>query len=196
MTEQTPADAVIEALGHRMCWRYKHSTDEHHSSTYTFNRATLLDFARAVLDKFGNQPAGAGGPVTPDFFTACAWYEGCGEGGWIALPGYSNETEHGVKHLVLEAARKEGYKGTATGRLMELGWEIRPVYLAPQPTQAQAGAVPLTCEWTHNDDDGFWETACGEAWRFDDGGPAENSMHFCHSCGKSLCIKGGQHGAT
>ncbi len=30
----------------------------------------------------------------------------------------------------------------------------------PQPTQAQAVAVPLTCEWTHNDDDGFWETAC------------------------------------
>ena len=63
----------------------------------------------------------------------------------------------------------------------------------PQPTQLQAGAVPLTCEWTHNEDDGFWETACGEAWRFDDGGPGENNMHFCHSCGNSLRIKGGQH---
>ena len=63
----------------------------------------------------------------------------------------------------------------------------------PQPTQPQAGAVPLTCEWTHNEDDGFWETACGEAWRFDDGGPGENNMHFCHSCGNSLRIKGGQH---
>ena len=63
----------------------------------------------------------------------------------------------------------------------------------PQPTQTQAGAVPLTCEWTHNEDDGFWETACGEAWRFDDGGPGENNMHFCHSCGNSLRIKGGQH---
>lgn len=31
----------------------------------------------------------------------------------------------------------------------------------PHPTQAQAGAVPLTCEWAHNEDDGFWETACG-----------------------------------
>ena len=70
-------------------------------------------------------------------------------------------------------------------------WNTR----APQPTQAQAGAVPLTCEWAHNENDGFWESACGEAWRFDDGGPAENSMHFCHSCGKSLRIKGGQHGA-
>lgn len=65
---------------------------------------------------------------------------------------------------------------------------------ATQPTQSHAGAVPLTCEWTHNEDDGFWETACGEAWRFDDGGPGENNMHFCHSCGNSLRIKGGQHG--
>ena len=62
----------------------------------------------------------------------------------------------------------------------------------PQPTQAQAGAAPLNCEWTHNEDDGFWETACGEAWRFDDGGPGENNMHFCHSCSNSLRIKGGQ----
>ena len=83
-------------------------------------------------------------PVAPDFYTACALYEEGGEAGWIPLPGYSNETEHGVKHLVLEAARKEGYKGTAAGRLLELGWEIRPVYLTPQPTQTQAGAVPLT----------------------------------------------------
>lgn len=68
--------------------------------------------------------------------------------------------------------------------------------VASLPLPGAQEAVALTCEWTHNDndDDGFWETACGEAWRFDDGGPAENSMHFCHSCGKSLCIKGGQHG--
>ena len=90
-----------------------------------------------------------------------------------------------------------GMQGNRSASLMEdckpkltEEWNRR----TPQPTQAQAGAVPLTCEWTHNDDDGFWETACGEAWRFDDGGPGENSMHFCHSCGKSLRIKGGQHG--
>lgn len=53
---------------------------------------------------------------------------------------------------------------------------------------------PLTCEWTHNDDDGYWDTSCGKAWRFDDGGPKENNMNFCHCCGKTLRIKGGQHG--
>ena len=35
-------------LAHRICWRYKHSKDPHHSSTYTFNDRTLLQFAEAV----------------------------------------------------------------------------------------------------------------------------------------------------
>ena len=60
----------------------------------------------------------------------------------------------------------------------------------PQPVVLE----PLTCEWTHNDDDGYWDTSCGKAWRFDDGGPKENNMNFCHCCGKTLRIKGGQHG--
>ena len=54
---------------------------------------------------------------------------------------------------------------------------------------------PLACEWTHNEDDGFWGTECGQSWRFDDGGPKENHMNFCHSCGKPLRIKGVQNGA-
>ena len=81
--------------------------------------------------------------------------------------------------------------GKSGDRPFAKAWE--PLYTTPQPTQMQAGAVPLTCEWTHNEDDGFWETACGEAWRFDDGGPGENNMHFCHSCGNSLRIKGENH---
>ena len=65
-----------------------------------------------------------------------------------------------------------------------------PLYTAPQPVVRES----LTCEWTHNDDDGYWDTSCGKAWRFDDGGPKENNMNFCHCCGKTLRIKGGQHG--
>ena len=61
---------------------------------------------------------------------------------------------------------------------------------SPQPVVRE----PLTCEWTHNDDDGYWDTSCGKAWRFDDGGPKENNMNFCHCCGKTLHIKGDQHG--
>jgi len=61
---------------------------------------------------------------------------------------------------------------------------------SPQPVVRE----PLTCEWTHNAADGYWDTSCGKAWRFDDGGPKENNMNFCHCCGKTLRIKGGRHG--
>jgi hypothetical protein len=75
----------------------------------------------------------------------------------------------------------EGYEPSA----VEV-WNLR----TPQPVVRE----PRTCEWTHNDDDGYWDTSCGKAWRFDDGGPKENNMNFCHCCGKTLRIKGGQHG--
>ena len=102
-------------------------------------------------------------------------HEGKGNGVWLGA----------AERKVVEQAHTPG----------ETSEEIVTLYTTPQPTQPQAGAVPLTCEWTHNEDDGFWETACGEAWRLDDGGPGENNMHFCHSCGNSLRIKGGRHGA-
>jgi hypothetical protein len=40
---------LVENLAHRKCWRYRHSSDPAHSSTYTFNRVTLLAFADALL---------------------------------------------------------------------------------------------------------------------------------------------------
>ena len=43
-------EAHIENLGHRICWRYKHSSDPAHSHTYLFNRSTLLQFAQAVIE--------------------------------------------------------------------------------------------------------------------------------------------------
>ena len=71
---------------------------------------------------------------------------------------------------------------------------IARAVLAKWGTPPPVVREPLTCEWTHNDDDGYWDTSCGKAWRFDDGGPKENNMNFCHCCGKTLRIKGGQHG--
>ncbi len=41
----------IEALAHREAWRYKKSSDPHHSDTYTFNRSTLLEFARKLIEE-------------------------------------------------------------------------------------------------------------------------------------------------
>ena len=40
-------DETLE-LAHREAWRYKKSSDPHHSDTYTFNRSTLLEFARKL----------------------------------------------------------------------------------------------------------------------------------------------------
>lgn len=72
--------------------------------------------------------------VEPEFFTVFASHNG----GKIALPGYSNETEKGVKDLVLQAARQEGYKGTVAGRLLELGWWIGPVFASSADAAAPA----------------------------------------------------------
>lgn len=41
-------DEQIEALAHRIAWRYKKSSDPHHSDTYTFNRDTLIQFAAEI----------------------------------------------------------------------------------------------------------------------------------------------------
>lgn len=45
------------------------------------------------------------------------------------------------------------------------------------------------CEWSQDDDGGTWNSACGSTWSFHDDGPAENGMHFCHSCGKTLVVE-------
>jgi len=42
------------------------------------------------------------------------------------------------------------------------------------------------CKWTEDEWDGYWQTDCGQAWEFTDGGPAENHCRFCHYCGKPI----------
>ena len=46
----------------------------------------------------------------------------------VPLPGYASLSEISVKNMILHAARREGYKGTVAGRMLELGWWIEPVY--------------------------------------------------------------------
>ena len=59
------------------------------------------------------------------------------------------------------------------------------VFTALKPAD---GSKPSTCTWSEG---GFsWHTGCGKEWQFTDGGlPAENGMHFCHSCGKTLVVE-------
>lgn len=41
------------------------------------------------------------------------------------------------------------------------------------------------CVWKH-DEDGAWDTACGERHLFTDGTPAENNARWCCYCGAPL----------
>lgn len=97
-------------------------------------RTTVENLERKVEEL---EAAPAAQAVEPEFFTVFASHNG----GKIALPGYSNETEKGVKDLVLQAARQEGYKGTVSGRLLELGWWIGPVFASPYEAAAPAPAA-------------------------------------------------------
>lgn len=122
---------------------YKAANGEDIGKAQPLTTARIFNAMRAAVERWG-QPSEAIAPVAPDFYTACAWNEDRGEGRWIAIPGYSDVTEHGVKNRVLEVARKEGYKGTATGRLLDLGWEIRPAYLAPQAQPDHGADRPIS----------------------------------------------------
>ena len=55
-------------------------------------------------------------------------------------------------------------------------------------TLAALEGKPASCTWTENDD-GAWETDCGETFEFTDGGPAENGAKFCQYCGKAIKVE-------
>ena len=50
---------------------------------------------------------------------------------------------------------------------------------------AQARETPLTCTWIENED-GVYETNCGNLFAFNDGPPSENGFEFCPYCGREL----------
>jgi hypothetical protein len=50
---------------------------------------------------------------------------------------------------------------------------------------AHATRMTEPCEWKE-DEDGIWWTACGNAYEYINGGPAENGQKFCGYCGKPL----------
>ena len=50
---------------------------------------------------------------------------------------------------------------------------------------AQARETPRPCTWTENED-GVYETNCGNLFAFNDGTPSENGFEFCPYCGREL----------
>lgn len=55
---------------------------------------------------------------------------------------------------------------------------------ASEALSTPAPAV-VPCAW-RQDDDGNWNTACGEIFCYNDGGPKENKTNFCQYCGKPV----------
>ena len=51
--------------------------------------------------------------------------------------------------------------------------------------QSEWNAFCPICIWTENDD-GAFETSCGEAFEFTNAGPKENKFRHCPYCGKRL----------
>lgn len=59
-------------------------------------------------------------------------------------------------------------------------------------TEKHDYGVEAYCEWREEDQwgpmAGTYESACGQAWAFTDGGPAENNVRFCQGCGKPVNV--------
>ena len=84
---------------------------------------------------------------------------------------------------ITRALNKSGLGGLARREAL---YAIRPTVerIEREREAATAKRVP-PCEWAE-DDDGVWQTDCGEAHQFTDGGPVENSQRFCGYCGGKL----------
>lgn len=50
------------------------------------------------------------------------------------------------------------------------------------------------CEWTFDESQYSWHSACGEDYLFTDGGPVENRVRFCQGCGGKVKIPAAQGG--
>lgn len=68
------------------------------------------------------------------------------------------------------------------------GRDSRHVALEDHVRDATNMVAPTvrTCVWAHDDIDGKWDSACGLAWVFATGGPAENDATFCPGCGNRI----------
>lgn len=67
----------------------------------------------------------------------------------------------------------------AAGRVTSLNHAQRMIEKA-------LGEDTRICAWTYDHRDDLWNTACGECFVFEDGGPKDNSHKFCGYCGKPL----------
>ena len=126
----------------------------HHDSLQMAERDTTEEAMRWIA-KWGTPPAVAGEPV--------AWYE------------YARK-KPSLRRLVFERTSRKD--------LRTAGWVAEPLYATPQPTQPQAGAVPLTVDEV--------EQLIAQ-WSYEVHG--DRARYLVRMTEQHHGIKGGQHGA-
>jgi len=57
-----------------------------------------------------------------------------------------------------------------------------PLYAA----QPQGAVSDAECVWEYDGSQWMWNSSCGEAWVFTEGGPEDNNYRYCHGCGKKV----------
>ena len=79
----------------------------------------------------------------------------------------------------------------AGGAIAELEHEVE--LLQRKIDNATTDKVKVECGWTHTtsiiEDEGIWETLCGNTFMFVEGTPQDNKIKFCCYCGRPLQIE-------
>lgn len=114
--------------------------------------------------------------------------------GWFVHNGTTHTLEAAALAGKTPAAKAYAAASSALARLHEIclrhgcGDEVMHDWLERVLAGQRAGVAE--CQWTHDfcEESGLWDSACGEAWGFIDGGPQENGVKFCHGCGGRIVI--------
>lgn len=54
------------------------------------------------------------------------------------------------------------------------------------PVRGVGAEATVSCFWGTDGEESFWETQCGHAFEFNDGGPKDNGFFYCPYCGHPL----------
>jgi len=104
--------------------------------------------------------------------------------GWVMVPA-----EPTPAMLVAMWDHREAMRGQSENRIARAGYAAMLAATPSAPTAVEPDER-ATCEWTVEDDDnGTWQSSCGELWSFIEGGPKENRVSFCHHCGKPAVVR-------
>ena len=160
-----PTDAELAEV-------YKAANGEDTGKAQPLTSKRIFRAMRAAIAKWGTPPAVAGEPF--GYFHQLLDHEGNGNGVWLGT----------AQREVTERAHTPG----------ETSEEIVTLYTTPQPTQAQAGAVPLTAEQITAAAKKLAE--CMEyPWEFMPEPGRENMRKHAQAViAAANGIKGGQHG--